>query len=544
MGFTIMCRCGLVTLLLALCQPAHARDWIYTVVDGDNLWNLSAQHLKHAGYWRRLQQLNQIQNPKRLRSGSKLRVPMAWLAIHPAVAKVEAIRGRAEAFADGGEVSVPLSKGAEITLGTRITTSAEASVAVRFADGSSITIHEHSVVDFDHLSAYGDQAMVDTRLRLQQGRVDTRANKATGPGSRFEIETPAAISAVRGTRFRAAHSTKRDTSTVEVLDGGVGVTGAGTTRRVGAAFGVAARPERPPNPPKPLLPAPRFDTIPQLIEQRNWPVTWQAIEGATRYRAIVGDSVDFTLVRWVRLAPSARIALPELPDGSYFLQVRAIDADGIEGIDAVAPIRLDTHPQPPVPTAPQEAAVLRGGMPELRWTASTEAANYRLQLSGDAGFAAPLIDRDDLADTKLQPDDSDTPGEFFWRIASIDASGHQGPFGPIRRFDLKPIPEEIQPELGEHEDALVASWPAGQGGQSFHVQVAEDAGFQTLLVDTQLDESRLALQPTPGQVRYLRIRVIEPDGYLGPWGNTQRLDPPVDNSWWMVVVPGLLLLLL
>lgn len=545
MSLTMLCRGGLFLLLLVLNLSTQARDWIYTIVEGDNLWNLSEQHLKHTGYWQRLQQLNQIENPKHLQAGTQLRVPMAWLAIHPAVAHVAAINGQAVVIASGGQASSPLSKGDEITLGARIETGADASVAVRFADGSLITIHEHGVVDFDHLSAYGDNAMVDTRLRLQKGRVDSRAEKAKGPGSRFEIETPAAISAVRGTRYRTAHSTERRTSTVEVLDGGVGVTGAGIKRRVGAAFGVAVRPERPPSPPKPLLKAPRFDAFPDRIEQRSWPVIWQPIDGAMSYRAVVADSIDFTVIRWERLAPTARIALPDLADGRYFLQVRAIDAQGIEGLDAVVPIYFDTYPQPPVPTVPREAAVLRGGMPELRWTTSVEATSYRLQLSGEVDFSAPLIDRSGVTETKFRAEDIDTPGEYRWRVASIDASGEQGPFGGIRRFTLEAIPEKIQPDVNAQEDnALVASWPAGKAGQRFQVQIAEDIQFMSLQVDTELDESSLTLEPTAGQVRYLRIRVIEPDGYLGPWGATQRLDPPPDNSWWPIPLAALFGLLL
>jgi len=41
-------------------------------------------------------------------------------------------------------------------------------------------------------------------------------------------------------------------------------------------------------------------------------------------------------------------------------------------------------------------------------------------------------------------------------------------------------------------------------------------------------------------VRYLRVRSIEPDGYLGPWGTVQRIDPPPDPTAWMVPILGVL----
>ena len=47
-------------------------------------------------------------------------------------------------------------------------------------------------------------------------------------------------------------------------------------------------------------------------------------------------------------------------------------------------------------------------------------------------------------------------------------------------------------------------------------------------------------KPRPGQVRYLRVRIVEDDGYRGPWGTVQRVDPPEDPFVWMVpVIVGL-----
>ncbi len=543
MGLLISIRRSLLVLLLALNLPAQAGDWVYAVVEDDTLWNLSVRHLKHTGYWQRLQRINQIENPDLLKPGTQLRIPMEWLAINPAVAQVEALTGQATLTTDGGETTTPLKKGDEIGLGARIQTGEASSLAVRFADGSLVSVFERSIVDFDHLSAYGDNAMIDTRLRLQQGRVDTRAQKAQGPGSRFEIETPAAISAVRGTRYRTSHSTERDASTVEVLEGGVGVTGANTTRSVGAAFGLAAQPERPPDPPRPLLAAPSVDPIPRRIDQLNRALTWAAIGGAVAYRVTIADTADFTTVRWQRLASTARVALPDLANGRYFVQVRAVDPEGIEGLDTVEPIHIATHPIPPLPIAPTDAAVLRGAIPELRWTASAEAASYRLQLSDRPDFTTLLIDRSGLTDTRLRPESIDAPGEYYWRIASSDANGGPGPFGATRQLTLRPIPAAMEAKFQSEDETLVATWPAGQGGQRFQVQVADDPDFNNLVSDIEIAESRLPLEPTPGQVRYLRIRVIEPDGYLGPWGGTQQLDPPPDDSWWMVVLPGLLGLL-
>lgn len=58
-----------------------AEEWIYTVKPGDNLWNITERHLTDIHYVRRLQQLNQINNPYVIPPGTRLRIPVAWTKI-------------------------------------------------------------------------------------------------------------------------------------------------------------------------------------------------------------------------------------------------------------------------------------------------------------------------------------------------------------------------------------------------------------------------------------------------------------------------------
>ena len=41
-------------------------------------------------------------------------------------------------------------------------------------------------------------------------------------------------------------------------------------------------------------------------------------------------------------------------------------------------------------------------------------------------------------------------------------------------------------------------------------------------------------------LRYLRVRIIEPDGYQGPWGAIQKIDPLPDRGWIFVILSGAL----
>ena len=83
--------------LLVLSAPVVAEEWVYTVRDGDNLWNVTERHLTSMKYVKRLQQLNRIQDPYSIPPGSKLRIPIAWTQQNEVdiYAHVVAVHGKA-----------------------------------------------------------------------------------------------------------------------------------------------------------------------------------------------------------------------------------------------------------------------------------------------------------------------------------------------------------------------------------------------------------------------------------------------------------------
>jgi hypothetical protein len=397
---------------------------------------------------------------------------------------------------------------------------------------------------FDHLSAHGETGMVDSRLHLLDGRVDSRVQPAVGPGSRFEIQTPSAISAVRGTAYRAAVTDDRKTSNIEVLEGKVRVSAERRPRLVAAGFGTQVAAGQAPTPPRRLLPAPELDALPQRIRELHWPLSWQPLDGASAYRVEIAADPEFKVLAWEQRSERTRVPLPDLPDGDYRARVRGIDALGLEGRDRVFGLTLDARPQPPVPLRPDEGRVLRGEAAELHWSDSADAERYLLEIAGDREFADILLKRADLAATRFTAEGLDQPAVYHWRVSSIAGDGEVGPPSSERSWEVKPVPAAVEPSLAADDDRLVASWRPGHPQQSYRVQVALDPDFNQIELDRTLAEPRLGLEQVSGQVRYLRVRALEPDGYAGPWGTVQRIDPPPDATGWIVPALGILGLLL
>ena len=529
-------------LLLVSATPL-AQEWVYTVVPGDNLWNFCEKYLYKVGYWKQLQQINGIKNPRRMQPGTRVRVPMAWIRVNAAQAELAAVRGKVWRIRDDGTRQAS-TVGERLALGDSLETGPDSSAAIRFADRSLMTLHANSLIRFDHLSAYGETGMVDSRLRLQRGRSDNRVTPASGPGSRFEITTPSAISAVRGTEYRLSSDPQQQASTFEVLEGKVKVSGEQRSELLPARFGTRVETGQPPLPPRELLPAPLINALPQAIEQLNWPVTWQALEGAVAYRAEIAGDAEFITPLWQQRVSSPRVPLPDLPDGDYHFRVRGIDDIGLEGVNQVTMLTLDARPQPPVPLAPANRTLFRGEQPTLQWSDSEDAAGYRLQIARDPEFHQLLADQAGLEGTRFETSEFSDTGDYYWRLYSINASAEQGPVSDVRSWQVKPIPELPETGVEVSESGIITSWRPGVAGQTYRIQLAGDPEFESLLLDESLEQPSRQLQPVSGQMRYFRVRYVEPDGYEGPWGATQRIEPTPDNSWIYTLGAGLLGILL
>jgi hypothetical protein len=106
------------------------------------------------------------------------------------------------------------------------------------------------------------------------------------------------------------------------------------------------------------------------------------------------------------------------------------------------------------------------------------------------------------------------------------------------------MPEKVQPAIEPEDDRLVASWPQASPEQTYHVQLAFDPSFNNLELDEFTPKPSISFSKSSTEVRYLRVRSIEPDGYRGPWGIVQRIDRPPDAGAWIIPLIGVLGLLL
>lgn len=140
---------------------------------------------------------------------------MAWAA---PVAQVVKLSGNATVTRDNA--TAPLILGAALEAGDRLVTDAGGRVRLQLIDGSVINLGSQAAFEIDDVVSNGQGTDREVSLDLLSGALRAFAAPAT-PKSRFEIRTPRAITAVRGTEWGIlADETKSD---VLVLTGRVGV---------------------------------------------------------------------------------------------------------------------------------------------------------------------------------------------------------------------------------------------------------------------------------------------------------------------------------
>jgi FecR protein len=167
-----------------------------------------------------------------------------WLALEQIVGKVFLSAHRQQ--------PQPAQKGNRLqNVGDTLTTQARSSARLALDTNiGTVDVAADTQVVIQGLSINPDQSRI-TRLTVPRGRVMLRLRKFTNPNSRFEIDTPAGISGVRGTEFGVVVQPSGK-MTVAVLEGAVNTNAQSVDVSVPQGFQNFTIPGEPPSAPVPL----------------------------------------------------------------------------------------------------------------------------------------------------------------------------------------------------------------------------------------------------------------------------------------------------
>jgi hypothetical protein len=507
-------------------EPVH----VITSAPGDTLIGLGKRYLVDPKRWPELVRANALPNPNRIATGALVRIPLRLMRVDSVPAQVVSVTGAARS-ADSATAEpnpVALLPGQTVPEGGEVLTGPDGHVTIRLVDGTLLRLRPDSRLQVRESNRLRDVNSVRSGAKLRQGRVEVEAAPAPSGRPGFSIETPQGVLGVRGTEFRVSVDGTATDTKGEVLGGAVAFSGQANQagERVGAGFGTLIGATGKVDPPVRLLPQPDVAALPSLQERLLMRFALTALPGASAYHAQIARDAGFDQVVADQKSSTPELKFAALPDGDYVLRVRGVDAKGLEGLDADHRFRLKARPEPPLPAAPAPRAAIFGNQVELAWAANPEAKNYRLRLARTADFKAPVRDLPGLQGLSTLQDGL-AAGVYYWQLASVrvgvDQKDDQGPWGDVRSFELRTSPPQPQPpKVGSN--SVTFSWPGGPG-QSFDFEVARDAGFAQLVVQRALTAPSFELplpMPAPSTGRFfVRVRVKDADGFVGPFGATQ-----------------------
>jgi len=148
--------------------------------------------------------------------------------------KISSVSGDVQILRSGSTESVKATNDMELVVGDTITTGSDERANLIFFDGSHMEIKANSEILVKELST-ASTGSTSVSLRQNIGRTINRVNKLIDSGSKYEVETPAGTTAVKGTVFELLVLQNGNT-TVKAEEGSVSFTASEVTVTVNQGF--------------------------------------------------------------------------------------------------------------------------------------------------------------------------------------------------------------------------------------------------------------------------------------------------------------------
>lgn len=319
--------CGIAALTDVTAQPSGARgdDFIYRVVSGDTLGDISSRFTGTPGNWSTLQTLNAVADPFALPIGKELRIPFALIPVVPANAEMTHIIGEALVNKQPARLSDTLSEG------DMLETREHSFATFRLPDGSISALPPQTALRIERLRTFMGTGLVDTILKLDDGELESTVAPGGQGTGRYEVHTPVSITGVRGTRLRVRADSNG--ARTEVLSGVIQL---GATQadgpQLGALQGTVVAPDGTILPSRPLLSAPTLAPDPDQPHSRA--IMFEPVPGAVAYLVRVAADASGTQPVWTDTITGPPLHYQTPGSGSWYVLVRAIDDIGLMGDDA------------------------------------------------------------------------------------------------------------------------------------------------------------------------------------------------------------------
>jgi Leucine-rich repeat (LRR) protein len=158
---------------------------------------------------------------------------------------ISATEGNVDVVRGGTASWIEAQIGMSLEVGDRIKTGGDSSAEITFFDGSTTELQADTEIEIALLDISADAGPTTVTLEQTIGTTVSRVTKLLDPASRYEVETPTGVVAVRGTVVQVC-VTEDGTTRAAVLEGEVWVTGEGAELQITEGQECIVRPDQPP----------------------------------------------------------------------------------------------------------------------------------------------------------------------------------------------------------------------------------------------------------------------------------------------------------
>jgi hypothetical protein len=381
----------------------------YVVKPGDTLSTLAARYIAPEHDWRDLQRVWKVRDPRRLPAGQVLSIPRGWLRWTAEEAQVVSVRGTVTLMS--GRRTVPSTVGTVLREGAEIDTAANSFATLVLTNGSRLALPSQSHVTLSKLRKFAINSAIDYRFLLDRGRVDAKVTPLTDRSGNFIINTPLAMTAVRGTEFSAAFNPAQKETATGVFAGETAISRPDGTEpqlipeKYGAITDAAGNSRK-----VELLPAPDLENPGRV--QTGDIVTFDVtpVPDALGYHALLASDAGFVESYDEQQSTTPHFAFANVPNGNQFLRISAIEAGDLRGLrQSYSFVRR-------LASIGAEVGKTADGF-AFKWFGSGKGTrHYRLQIFRDAPQGTPIVDEVGLTDSEATIRNL-PPGVYFWRVA-------------------------------------------------------------------------------------------------------------------------------
>jgi hypothetical protein len=388
--YRLICGAALALAALPLLAAENDTPVRYTVRKGDTLIQLADRYLLSRGQYKIVQQQNRIANPFAIPVGKIIAIPRNLLKFKPANAKLISVRGQVLASAS-------------------ISTGPSSFATMQLDDGSRVSLPSNSDVRIRRLRSYVLGGSLDYDFDIAKGGVRSSVVKFKSDDDRYQVRTPKAVSAVRGTDFQSRFDPDAASDFAEVVEGALAVdAGLGASRSLPAGNGLAVKTDGGVIAEALLVP-------PELRDpgktQADKIVTFQS-ETPTGTRYTIGADSGFIEQVADVVVADGKASIADIPNGNYFVRARAISTNGIQGMPATFAFKRRLNGVSASAGQGDEGYV-------FRWIGEGAGTQrFHFQLFRNATDQIAMVDEAGLTGDRVTL--SDLPkGDYFWRVGVV-----------------------------------------------------------------------------------------------------------------------------